>query len=609
VRRPQTEATAHTRPLADPRERTLALSGASGGTDAPQTERLLVDRYRLERRLGAGGFGVVWQAWDERLEREVAVKAVPREGDDERPEREARAAARLNHPGIVALYELVADDEHVYLVSELVHGSTLAELIRGRALSDRDVARVGAALCEALGHAHARGVIHRDVKPGNVMVVADPAARGFAKLTDFGVAHVATGDPLTRTGDVVGTLAYMAPEQAEGTRPTPASDVYALALTLYEAWTGSNPVRAKSPAVTARRLGSELPPLGSRRRDLPVELCEVIDDALDPDPAIRPGLGELRHSLEDAEPVLADRGGLDDPGTLERFGLTRVGRLPGERWAAMSPLAGRLGAGLAAGLLVLAALSRLGPEPPLRPLAAAGVACLAVAMLPRIGWIAAALGVCGWLASPGADRPGAALVLAAALAPTPLLLPRAGKLWSVPVLAPLLGMIAIAPAYVAVAGLVQGAWRRAGLAAAGFLWLVLGEVLTGRNFLFGVPDGVAPALDWRHSAGSAAENALYPLVSSPALAPIAVFACLAAVLPLVVRGRYVALDLLAAALWAAALAAALIALGDALAATTALSQPRGAAAGAVLGALLAVAAATVREPAEPQGTAHPAPAS
>jgi eukaryotic-like serine/threonine-protein kinase len=275
----------------------------------------------------------------------------------------------------------------------------------------------------------------------------------------------------------------------------------------------------------------------------------------------------------------------------------------------MSPLAERLGAGLAAGLLVLAALSRLGPEPPLRPLAAAGVACLAVAMLPRIGWIAAALGVCGWLASPGADRPGTALVLAAALAPTPLLLPRAGKLWSVPVLAPLLGMIAIAPAYVAVAGLVQGAWRRAGLAAAGFLWLVLGEVLTGRNFLFGVPDGVAPALDWRHSAGSAAENALYPLVSSPALAPIAVFACLAAVLPLVVRGRWVALDLLAAALWAAALAAALMALVDALAATTALSQPRGAAAGAVLGALLAVAAATVREPVEPPGTAHPAPAS
>jgi eukaryotic-like serine/threonine-protein kinase len=99
-------------------------------------------------------------------------------------------------------------------------------------------------------------VIHRDVKPQNVMVVADPAAgTGFAKLADFGVAHVVSGDPLTRTGDVVGTLAYMAPEQAEGARTTPASDVYSLALTLYEAWTGSNPVRAGGPAATARRLG------------------------------------------------------------------------------------------------------------------------------------------------------------------------------------------------------------------------------------------------------------------------------------------------------------------------------------------------------------------
>jgi hypothetical protein len=177
----------------------------------------------------------------------------------------------------------------------------------------------------------------------------------------------------------------------------------------------------------------------------------------------------------------------------------------------------------------------------------------------------------------------------------------------VPVLAPLLGTIAIAPAFVAVAGLAKGPWRRAGLGAAGFLWLVVGEVLTGKSFLFGVPDGVVPAFDWRGSAGDALDNALYPLVSSPALAPIVVFAALAALLPLVVRGRYIAVDLLGAAMWAAGLAAALFALGDVLAATTALSQPRGAAAGAVLGGLVAVAAAAMREPAEPPGDAHPAP--
>ena len=177
----------------------------------------------MEQRLGAGGFGVVWQAWDEKLEREVAVKVDPaRTGGG--PARGARGARRrpAESPGDRGLYELAADEHELYLVSELVPGPTLAELSRAGAVADRDVARLGADLCDALEHAHARGVIHRDVKPQNVMVLAEPAAgAGFAKLTDFGVAHLGRGDPLTRTGDVVGTLAYMAPEQAEGERVTP----------------------------------------------------------------------------------------------------------------------------------------------------------------------------------------------------------------------------------------------------------------------------------------------------------------------------------------------------------------------------------------------------
>src|SRR5918996_2074375 len=304
---------------------TEALPGAPG-------PRLILGRYRLERRLGAGGFGVVWLAWDEKLEREVAVKVIPREnGSGERVEREARAAARLNHPGIVGIYELAADEHDVYLVSELVRGRTLAELLHAGAIADRDVARIGMALCDALDHAHTRGVIHRDVKPQNVMVVADPAAgAGFAKLADFGVAHVATGEAITRTGDVVGTLAYMAPEQAEGARTTPASDVYSLALTLYEAWTGSNPVRAGGPAATARRLGRPLPSLAAARRDLPLELCDALDDALDLDPARRPTPRELRGELAAAEPELEDEGGLVEPATLRRVGLpTTEGRRTG----------------------------------------------------------------------------------------------------------------------------------------------------------------------------------------------------------------------------------------------------------------------------------------
>jgi eukaryotic-like serine/threonine-protein kinase len=620
MKRPEISFTeeAGTLPLggSDPTE---ALPGAPG-------PRLILGRYRLERRLGAGGFGVVWLAWDEKLEREVAVKAIPLEnGGGERVEREARAAARLNHPGIVGIYELASDEHDVYLVSELVRGRTLAELLRAGAIADRDVARIGMALCDALDHAHTRGVIHRDVKPQNVMVVADPAAgAGFAKLADFGVAHVASGDPLTRTGDVVGTLAYMAPEQAEGARTTPASDVYSLALSLYEAWSGSNPVRAGGPAATARRLGRPLPSLAAARRDLPLELCDAIDDALDIDPGRRPSPAQLRASLAAAEAELDDEGGLVEPETLRRVGLPSTqGRrralsrlLPGrrtpaaagsglgrpaphaERPAAVTRLAGRAGAGLLAGAIVLAALETLGPEPSFSPLAAAAATAIAVALLPRIGWLLAAAGICAWLVSPEADRQGTALVVAAAAAPIPLLLPRAGLLWSVPVLAPLLGTIALAPIFVGVAALASTPWRRAGLGAAGFTWLALGEVVSGESLLFGVSDGTLARGEWEGSISAAASDALGPLVSGPGLAPAVVWAVFAVLLPLVLRGRWLALDLAGAALWTAGLVAAHAALADLLAATTVLDQARGAAAGAVGAAIVGLAVSQMAAPGE-----------
>ena len=587
---------------------------------------LVLDRYRLERRLGAGGFGVVWSAHDQKLERDVAVKVVPRGGDDvERPrvEREALAAARLNHPGIVSLFEMASDEHDVYLVSELVRGATLEELVRERALSDRDVARIGAALCDALEHAHARGVIHRDVKPANVMVLAEPAAgAGFAKLTDFGIAHLGAAETLTATGDVVGTLAYMAPEQAEGRRVTAACDVYSLALTLYEAWTGVNPVRRDSPAATARRLGRPLPPLRAKRPDLPPALAEALDAALDPDPVYRPAPGELREVLREAERELSDEGGLVEPETLERFGLTAARtrtrlltllhrRRPedeaGERPAPLPAAAARMAAGSAMGLLVLAALETLGPAPPVAPLSAAAVAALLVAVLPRVGWLVAVAAVLAWLASPEAGREGTALLLAAAVLPTPLLLPRAGLLWSVPALAPLLGSIALAPLFVGVAALPSTAWRRAGLAAAGFLWLAAAEILTGRELLFGAADGTAPRSEWQSSVVDATADAIVPLVSSPALAPALVWVAFAALLPLVVRGRYPALDLLAAAVWAAGLVGAQGALGDLRAATTELDHARGAVVGACLGAVVALSATLLAPPARggPRGPALP----
>src|SRR5918912_858825 len=185
------------------------------------------------------------------------------------------------------------------------------------ALSDRDVLAIGIALCDALAHAHGRGVVHRDVKPGNVMVPDEPHdGAGVAKLTDFGVARISGDDVLTRTGDVVGTLAYMAPEQAEGRDAGPEADLYALALVLYEALAGVNPVRARGAASTARRVGARLPPLGRLRRDLPLDLCAAIDRAVLPRPEQRGTVGDLRAALATALPDAAETEGTIEGGPL-----------------------------------------------------------------------------------------------------------------------------------------------------------------------------------------------------------------------------------------------------------------------------------------------------
>lgn len=636
----------------------------SGEAPVAGAGRLVLGRYRLEERLGSGGFGVVWRARDEHLEREVAVKAIARSGSGgtaDRPVREARAAARLNHPGIVALYEMGTDTDSVYLVSELVPGSTFAELHRGEALSDRDIGRIGSALADALAHAHDRGVIHRDVKPQNVIVLAEPAAgAGFAKLTDFGVAHLVGDDPLTRTGDVVGTLAYMAPEQAEGRPPTGACDVYSLALTLYEGLAGENPMRGRNPAETARLVGRRPPTLRTYRRDLPSGLSGALDACLDPRPERRPDLRELREAVGRATPLLDSRGGLVEPGTLARFGLLRRDerreefrairpasareepaprprepqpRLPARRPPPLPPaerlhapppvpagepapldrrlaaVTARVAGGLAAAALVLAALTLPVADPPLSTGTAAAAAALAVALLPRIAWLAVAAALLGWLAA-GAGLDGAALVVLAALLPTPLLLPRAGRAWSLPALAPLLGTIALAPAFVGVAGLATSSARRAGLGAAGFLWLSAAEALSGERLLFGAPAQVPAPGAWEPSLVAAATEALPPFFSTPALAPGLAWAVFAALVPLAVRGRSLALDLARGSLWAGGLVVTHLALGD-LVAPGGLDA-RGAAVGPVVALLFVLLATAVRrglnEPSPEPGKAPPAEA-
>jgi len=209
-----------------------------------------------------------------------------------------------------------------------------------------------------------------------------------------------------------------------------------------------------------------------------------------------------------------------------------------------------------------------------------------------------AFALCVWLVSPEADRQGTALVLAAAAMPIPFLLPRAGLLWSVPVFAPLLGTVALGPAFIGIAALAPTAWRRAGLAIAGFWWLVIGEAITGKALLFGSPDGTLPRAAWEGSISAAASDVLQPLVTSPALAPLVVWGAFAIALPLVIRGRWLAVDLAGAGVWVVGLIVAQVALGDALAADVALDQARGAVAGSLAAAIIALSVSQVAAPAE-----------
>ena len=285
------------------RQRRKSRSG--GEIEGALVGSLVLNRFLIERRIGSGGFGVVYEAWDGRLERPVAVKAIEQRGEaGRRVLREAQAAARLNHPGIVTLYEMGEEDGNALLVTELVEGATLARLAHAGELSDRAIGEIGADLCEALDHAHSRGVVHRDIKPQNVQVIEDSEPR--AKLMDFGVAHLVDDAPLTAAGDVVGTLAYMSPEQAEGRPAGPEADVYSLALVLSECWSGENPHRRATPAATARAIGARARPLRRLRPDLPRELSAEIDACLAARPNHRPSLEQLGTTIEDSLELLAD---------------------------------------------------------------------------------------------------------------------------------------------------------------------------------------------------------------------------------------------------------------------------------------------------------------
>jgi serine/threonine protein kinase len=559
----------------------------------------VLGRYRLLERLGAGGFGVVWRAYDEELRREVAVKQIhlPADGEHERATREAQACARLAHPAIVALYEARAEGDAFYLVSELVHGETLAVLIAEGALSDEQALEIGLALSDALAHAHERGVIHRDVKPQNILVSDEPTERGLiAKLTDFGGARLAGEEALTRTGDVLGTLAYMAPEQSEGHEATAAADLYSLALVLYEALCGANPVRGRTPAATARRIGSVLPSLEHRRGDLPRELTRALDRALAPEPQRRGTLADLHAAL-----AAALQDGLDRrrrrvlTGRRPRRSLRGQAASPARGWSTQpprahveEPLRARVARPPHAQVL----------EPPQSPSTPQAQTAASPAprrlRLPRGVWLAAAAAAAIWQASVG--RAGVGLL--ALVAALPLLLPvRLSPRALLAAFAPALGLVGLAGVFPALAGQASQ-WRaRAALAALGYWWLCLAEPLFARRLWLAPPSGGGLSrAAWESSLGTAAAHTIAPLLTLGVLFGAASWALGAAVLPLLVRGRGAALDLLAASLWTGALLAAAPLLDYGLPIASGGSPPRGALPAALAAGAVAVAARAVRGP-------------
>jgi eukaryotic-like serine/threonine-protein kinase len=534
---------------------------------------LALGRYRLGPRIGAGGFGTVYEARDERLGRSVAVKAIPADGRaDERARREAHAVARLDHPGIVSVFDAGEEDGSRFLVSELVRGATLAQLEAAGAVSDRDVLRIGLALADALAHAHERGVIHRDVKPQNVMVPEQPRSPyGAAKLTDFGVAHLAGDEPLTRTGDVVGTLAYMAPEQAAGERIDEHCDLYALGLVLYEALAGVNPVRAGSPAATLRRVGMAQPPLQRARPDLPAELCAALDRTLRPAPAERGELIDLADALAEALPAVSDEGGTVAPHPLED-----VYELP--TWSE------RAAAAAAAGMLVLLALAGLLPDSSLPAVGAGLTAAILVALVPGAGWVLAAAGVLLTMTFGFEPRVGAALLVFLAVVLPPLALRAAPLAWSAPAAAPALGLFGLAGAFPALAGTARSAWTRGALGAVGLWWLLLAEPLLGHDLLFGLADDLPDRSRWDGAASVTVSEILRPVVTSGAPVQALLWAGAAVVMPWLVRGRSLSADIVGATVWAAGLAAATASVGAAVSG----AAPRGLVVGALGAGILAV---------------------
>ena len=289
---------------------------------------LIADRYRLLRRVGSGGMGVVWEGWDERLERRVALKQLYRQSGastreaelaNQRAIREARLTARLQHPHAVPVFDAVEQDGQLWLVMQFIPSITLAAVLEhGGPLQAKEAAKVGAEVASALAAAHTVGIVHRDVKPGNILIAED----GAALISDFGIARALGDATLTSSGMIHGTPAYLAPEVARGSEANFASDVFSLGSTLYSALEGRPPFGTddNTMALLHRVASGQFPP---PQRSGP--LTPVIMRMLAIDPDVRPSMGAVAESLarlptrsppaEQAPTVAALEAGPEEPDT------------------------------------------------------------------------------------------------------------------------------------------------------------------------------------------------------------------------------------------------------------------------------------------------------
>jgi eukaryotic-like serine/threonine-protein kinase len=296
----------------------------------PSTRELVLGRYRPVRPLGSGGSGSVWLAHDERTGLAVALKIIAREGKAAaRAEREALAARRLRHDRCVRAYDVGHDSSHVYIAYEYVAGRTLREAMRMDELGDADAVEVAAQVLDALAHAHRTGIVHRDVKPSNILL--EDLDEIAARLLDFGLAQFDGADTLTAVGDVPGTLAYIAPERLAGEEATPESDVWSVGVLLWESLAGRHPFWGVPLQEVARAIEAGAPSLVTERPDVPRRLVAAVDGALARSPEGRPRASALASDLRSAlrkaparKPGTQARRPAPAKATQARFPLGRV---------------------------------------------------------------------------------------------------------------------------------------------------------------------------------------------------------------------------------------------------------------------------------------------